>query len=495
MVDHQNEPGKTLTVKSWSVVTCLAVALTWLGPAAAVAKELAVLSGDESPTETVKRYFDAIASGDCERAARLRPGYAAARCRSITGLTVGQVRLDSGSAESARVFISVSYSRDGRTVADVGTFTLTRRGDGWVIDRFSKLGPSGSSPQTEVAVPARSPVFDVPPQPIPVPPTVTSEPPVVEAPPPPPPAATSLLTALWNPAQLLVRDGDRTIKRLRPADHSPPDAEGPVPEPAGPLPAAWRNSIRRVVPADDRKLVALTFDLCERADDVTGYDGSIVDLLRREGVAATFFAGGKWLRSHPERAMQLMADPLFEVGNHGWTHGNLRVLPLDQAREQVAWTQAQYALLREELVRRANAAGIDASMVNQVPPVPAVFRFPYGTCRPETLQLVNDMGLAAIQWDVVSADAVKGQSATVVRQTVVGQVKPGSIVVMHGNGRGSGTAEALPSIVTELRRRGFQFVTVSDLLRSGKPQAADDCYELKPGDNKRYDALFGGGTG
>jgi peptidoglycan/xylan/chitin deacetylase (PgdA/CDA1 family) len=68
-----------------------------------------------------------------------------------------------------------------------------------------------------------------------------------------------------------------------------------------------------VAPGDQP--VALTFDLCEQADDVTGYDRRIVNRLRDEGVRATFFAGGKWMRSHEEKAQQLMADPRFEIGN------------------------------------------------------------------------------------------------------------------------------------------------------------------------------------
>jgi peptidoglycan/xylan/chitin deacetylase (PgdA/CDA1 family) len=97
------------------------------------------------------------------------------------------------------------------------------------------------------------------------------------------------------------------------------------------------KSIRRVQPRDGQRLVALTFDLCERADQISGYDGAIVDVLRQERVPATFFAGGKWMRTHPERTMQLMADPLFEVGSHAWTHGNLRVLEGEKPETQIAW--------------------------------------------------------------------------------------------------------------------------------------------------------------
>ena len=96
--------------------------------------------------------------------------------------------------------------------------------------------------------------------------------------------------------------------------------------------------------------ITLTFDLCEQADEVTGYDGELVDTLRAQGVKATFYAGGKWMRSHPERTLQLMADPLFELGNHAWTHGNLRVLQGAEMANQIRWTQAEYERLRDQLL-------------------------------------------------------------------------------------------------------------------------------------------------
>ena len=109
--------------------------------------------------------------------------------------------------------------------------------------------------------------------------------------------------------------------------------------------------------------------------------------------------------------------------------------------------------------------------------------------------MTGRLGLAAIQWDVIGGDANPGATAERVVRAVLAGVRPGSIVVMHANGRGRGTARALPEIVAGLRAKGYKFVTVSQLLRSGEPVGADDCYESRPGDNRRYDRLFGEGTG
>src|SRR3990170_6557292 len=93
--------------------------------------------------------------------------------------------------------------------------------------------------------------------------------------------------------------------------------------PVSPVPEGLRGSIRGVELPPGKKLIALTFDLCETDGEVAGYDGRIVDLLRAEGIKATFFAGGKWMENHPERAGQLIADPNFEIGNHGLRHLDL----------------------------------------------------------------------------------------------------------------------------------------------------------------------------
>lgn len=321
--------------------------------------------------------------------------------------------------------------------------------------------------------------------------------------PPPPAGSQVLLDRLWTPEQLRAAPADALMKRLRPADHTPPEAlpedtgagagsETGTPTASSPSVA---GSIRRVKPAAGDRPVALTFDLCERADQLSAYDGAVIDALRRAKAPATFFAGGKWMRSHPERTMQLIADPLFEVGNHAWTHGNLRVMDALKVEQQITWTQREFALLRAALAQRELAAGAPAGEIARLPARPVALRFPYGVCSKASLDQAAAQGLSAIQWDVISGDAVASATASQLVHTVLAEVRPGSIVVFHANGRGHGTAAALPEIIRGLRDKGFRLVTISELLRSGEPYATDDCYELRPGDNTRYDRLFGEGTG
>ncbi|MFZ5428121.1 MAG: polysaccharide deacetylase family protein [Thermodesulfobacteriota bacterium] len=303
--------------------------------------------------------------------------------------------------------------------------------------------------------------------------------------------AALLAGELWSAGELAAKPGEDKPGRLGPVDPSGPAK--PVPERNLPqLPPELRGSIRRVETGGG-KLVALTFDLCELSDQRAGYDGTLVDVLRAQGVAATFFAGGRWMRSHPERTMQLMSDPLFEVGSHAWTHGNFGVLDPARMREQVEWTQAQYEIAWEELAALARERGAQ-SLMERVPPSIRVFRFPYGRCRAEALDLLASMGLAAAQWDVNMMDAAKGRTAQAIARDVLRGVRPGSIVLGHANGFGHATAEALGIIIPELKARGYRFVTVSRLLASGRAEASPECYDSRKGDTAVYDAIYGDGT-
>jgi peptidoglycan/xylan/chitin deacetylase (PgdA/CDA1 family) len=300
-----------------------------------------------------------------------------------------------------------------------------------------------------------------------------------------------VFTTLWTAADRHAVPGEEKSGRRHEPDRSGPSATD-VPE-LPPLPGRLQGSIRRV-DTGGKKLVALTFDLCELADQTAGYDGAVVDALRAAGAKATFFAGGKWMRSHPKRAMELLTDPLFELGNHAWTHGNFGQLPPTAMRREILWTQAQYAALRAEAARLARERGAPEAEIEKIPVAPLLFRFPYGRCRPEALAMLAELGLAAVQWDLVTRDPEPATTAEAIVTTVMDRVRPGDIVVGHANGYGHGTGQALPTLIARLRERGYTLVTVSELLAAGRPVAASDCYDGHPGDTAQYDRLFGDGT-
>ena len=253
-----------------------------------------------------------------------------------------------------------------------------------------------------------------------------------------------------------------------------------MPKPAAPTAAvtgALAGIVRRVKLPAGQKAVALTFDLCQTASPIAGYDGAVVDCLRANHVAATFFPAGRWLGTHRERAEQLAADALFVLGNHSFGHPDLHFASADRVTNEILTTETVLASTR------AAAAKICGT------PVAArmrLFRFPYGSCEANGAEVANAVGSVVIQWDTVSGDP-DGTSAANIEANVMRTLKPGSIVVMHANGRGTHTAEALAAIIPKLRAKGYRFVTVPELIALGTPEAVTECYITKPGDTLRYD--------
>jgi len=191
--------------------------------------------------------------------------------------------------------------------------------------------------------------------------------------------------------------------------------------------------------------VALTFDVCQAEGDLSGYDTGVVSVLNETQTSATFFLGGEWMRDHQAETLELAHNPLFELGNHSWSHRDLSVITADEMKSEILLPQ-QYMY---------NLLGYQTHL----------FRLPYGTYNEEALNMLGENGLYVIQWDIVSGDPDPDIDAERMTNGVLQQVQPGAIIIMHANGRGWHTAEALPAIVQSIRQQGYTLVTISDLLK------------------------------
>ncbi|MFF7971027.1 polysaccharide deacetylase family protein [Streptomyces sp. NPDC007905] len=207
------------------------------------------------------------------------------------------------------------------------------------------------------------------------------------------------------------------------------------------------------------KTVALTFDADMTADQgpraASGehFDNpDLIGTLRTLKVPATIFMTGRWAEQYPAQARSLGHDPQFEVANHSYSHyaftGDCYGLPTvgaDRMRQDV---ERAYAALRK--------AGVPHAL--------PYFRFPGGCYDRQALRALSGVGVTAVQWDVVSGDAFATDADAVTRQVLEG-VKPGSVVVMHCTHSAAPTTEqVVRAVVPELRRRGYRFVKVSELI-------------------------------
>ncbi len=248
-----------------------------------------------------------------------------------------------------------------------------------------------------------------------------------------------LVTACTSNAQMTV------TPIIAPSQISAP-TDTPIPTVAAtPIPTDFIPPAELITSGDWlRPNVALTFDVCQDPQYPAGYDSALVDVLTRYDIPATFFLGGDWMRTHPEETKALASNPKFELDNHSWSHPDFTQLSDEEIAQQIEMTEE---LLLQITGRHSR-----------------FFRPPFGFYNDLTLKSVSQHGLYTVTWDSISGDPDPNFDAATIFAEVKRTVRNGSIVIMHANGRGWHTAEALPAIIEYLQARGYTLVTVSQLL-------------------------------
>ncbi|MDP9728550.1 polysaccharide deacetylase family sporulation protein PdaB [Alicyclobacillus tengchongensis] len=193
----------------------------------------------------------------------------------------------------------------------------------------------------------------------------------------------------------------------------------------------------------DKKVVALTFDISWG----NKVPEPVLDILQKEGVKkATFFLSGPWTLRHPKIAKRIQTMG-FEIGNHGNLHKDFSNYPNSWIREQVA--------LSEKAIQQVT--GVKTKLI----------RTPNGDFNPRVLKTLHDMGYTVIQWNTDSLDWKNPGEQAIVKR-VVSRAVPGDIILMHASDSSKQITVALPQIIHQLRAKGYQFVTVSELLSNAK---------------------------
>ena len=246
-----------------------------------------------------------------------------------------------------------------------------------------------------------------------------------------------ILTACASNAQISTTTPQPSPSATSTSTPIPTSTSTPNPTPT--LPAVLITSGDWVSP-----YVALTFDMCQDPLYPAGFDAAVVDVLQRYDVPATFFMGGDWMRTHPEETKLLAANPNFELGNHSWSHPDFTKLSEQEIGQEIEMTEDMLFQLTGRHSR--------------------VFRHPYGLYNEQTLRAVAEHGLYTIQWDSVTGDPDPNFDAATILAEVQRTARKGSIIIMHANGRGWHTAEALPQIIEYLKSEGYTLATVSQLI-------------------------------
>ena len=204
--------------------------------------------------------------------------------------------------------------------------------------------------------------------------------------------------------------------------------------------AVFSGSNMRTLPIyrvqTDEQKIAISFDCAWGTD----YTDKLLDIMAEEDVKCTFFMVEFWTKKHPDYVKKIF-DLGHEIGTHSATHPYM--------------SRLSKSAIEKEL--NTSCAAIENITGKKV----EVFRAPYGDYNDLLINTAKELGLFTIQWDVDSLDW-KDLSAKEIENRVLSRVRNGSIVLFHN--QGLHTADALQSIIKNLKAKGYSFVPIGELI-------------------------------
>lgn len=200
-----------------------------------------------------------------------------------------------------------------------------------------------------------------------------------------------------------------------------------------------RKVIREQRAGFKQKVVALTFD-DGPSPNVTP---QVLQTLEKEGIRATFFMVGVQMHRNPDMVKTVLGKG-HVLGAHTYTHSWHPYTQMAQAEFE------QWEALGKEL------AGKETRL----------FRPPFGRTKSAYSQVALKRGYPLILWTNSGADTAKRATPTTIYTNVVNNIHPGDIILLHDNDDKQDTAKALPRIIATLKKQGYGFVTVPEMLEA-----------------------------
>lgn len=175
----------------------------------------------------------------------------------------------------------------------------------------------------------------------------------------------------------------------------------------------------------------------------------ILEILEARGVKVTFFVTGAWASNNRQLIRDIVCAG-HNLGNHGFQHRHPRQLSNQDLRELI--------LDNQELLYKIS--GIKT----------ALFSPPYGEIDDRICRVAAGIGYRTIMWSVDTIDWQRPEPAVIIKR-VEAQIDDGGIILMHPT---RPTVQALPAIIDKLRARGYNFVTITQLVKgSGNHEDKD----------------------
>jgi peptidoglycan/xylan/chitin deacetylase (PgdA/CDA1 family) len=196
------------------------------------------------------------------------------------------------------------------------------------------------------------------------------------------------------------------------------------------------------------------------------YTPQILSILKEKKAKATFFLTGENVRYYPH-IVKAIVESGCEVGNHSYSHAQLKNLALEKIREELEKNQAEIK----------KACGIS----------PLVIRFPYGVSSSEIARTAYEMRMDPFFWSIDTNDYKNETTTEDIVKTVLKDVKGGSIILMHD--KTQKVVESVNGLIDPIREKGYEFVTCSELAAEvrldNRQMEKKDAREMKTEQSKK----------
>jgi len=246
-----------------------------------------------------------------------------------------------------------------------------------------------------------------------------------------------------EPAVIQIRSANGQIYSVVPerGDSTPtPEPTPPTMTPTLPPAHSTPRSAPKLVYNSvdtDHPVVAMTFDDGPHPE----LTPKLLDLLKSRNIRATFYVVGRNVQAYPEIAKRIV-DEGHEIANHTWSHPSLTKIGAARVKSEMDQTT--------EAIRKATGV------------TPKTMRPPYGATNAALNRRLNEeFKMPVIMWSVDPQDW-RYRNAARVSSHILSNAKPGDIILAHDIH--ASTIAAMPAVFDGLLKKGYQFLTVSELL-------------------------------
>lgn len=190
--------------------------------------------------------------------------------------------------------------------------------------------------------------------------------------------------------------------------------------------------------------IGLTFDISwgEKTAE------PILDILKQEGIHATFFLSSPWADKHQTLVKRIVLEG-HEIGSHGNRHIDLNTLGANELENEITTSQQVLERITGHSIR--------------------LIRTPNGAYNNKVIATAHKLGYRVIQWSVDSLDWKRPGPSAVINNVLNGirpgtGAKAGDIVLFHASDSAPDTVEALPTVLQSLKNKGYHLIPIGQFL-------------------------------